>query len=1034
MPRNLRLEETQFRGIEAGTSPERMPKGTLQVADNVFLDGPIPDSGAALTTRPGAQGQLATALTSKLWDNQVYKTTAGTSQVFFAYGNGSNTAGSIVRWTKDATAVTGLTALGTFAETATRFTRLNNYVFIIGNTDGSLRRFSPDAATAEIAVGIATPTYTPVVSAVSLPLYDSGGTTSVFAKATSFGADTIPTGTFTVIQSDFSTGFTTSRNPGQELCHVSAWLVTGSGTVTECASGVDSQYPGKTYVRLDDPGSGFTSDTTGLLANKAKANAGGLGAGARKAVKFQLTFRMLSTSSDDSVLASVIIYDTGQTEITRLTQEFKNTSLNASATQSKTYSFGSLIDDTGIFYVGIAFQSGTGSHPGSNGPYVTDVTLTANEPSVTFTQNGSAVDVAGLLAYAPNQTDVLFGQQRFTYNLSAATDYSTYSQVAALYNPYYDFTNFRARFALRGGTAGTAYYTNDVQVVQDTNGKSYLAADVSTIPAANRTAIQYVDVFFPQDFSLVAPAINQGQSLFSLGALSQAGNLSTDLDYSYRIVEKDTATQIVSGGGPISIAITPTLYSAAGNVNLTAQTTLPQSTAANAISVYRRGGSFPDAAFRKVAEFAPGTPTSTTYYQWNTATHVFTDNTPDSVLTLNAPGAIDYFFRDHQPPPTACRAISVYQSRLVLATDTELWVSQIPNVVAATGLYFNRFQDPADPDPGDLGFYTRVTGGDGSAVGDAVQKMVPYRELLVIFFQTCIYLFGGIDATDFYLRRFEGDDGKGLIAPLATQVLDNQLYYLAADGVRAFDLVNTIRASRAIDTLLSPKDTFSGSALLAAAFREASFVGHADRLFVNVPIDSTVNHPNVTYVLDRRMIGRDGLATWPPFKVGEWTRWKVGELSNGFVLSSSGDTNDFYLTGPMVAGTTAGQIFKVGSAFGDKYLPSHSVTGVPMVVVGRALGGGIAELYAQRLSVALQGADVFTASFAVSASQGAESPAPYTWTGNYVYPAGGGSARRLKVSDYVRGRLLEWSVAATATTAAITLQRVGMEATTGREL
>lgn len=1049
MPRNLLLDEAGFLGLEAGTSPERMPKGTLQVADNVFLDGPLPGSNAGLSSRPGAQGQLSATLSTRIWDNQVYKTTAGVQKVYFATGNGSNTAGQIVRWTKDATATTGLTALGTFAETAVRFTRLGNYLFIIGNTDGQLRRYSPDLEAVDYPV-IATPTYRPAVTRVSLPLFDNGGTNSVFSQAGQFAADTIASGGFTITEADFANGSLTGRTTGQQLCTtpspVTAWIVT-AGTV-ECAASVDSFYPAKKYARLDEAGSGFKIDSTVILTNKAKTNTGGLGAGARKAVKFQLGFRMLSTSANDSILATILLYDSGGTQLAggTLTQTFTNESVNASATLIKTYSFGSIFDDTLPIKVGIQFTAGDGNNPGSNGPYVTDVTLTAVEPVPAFTQNGSFVDVREYIAYQQDPAGVLIGQQRFTYDLSATMDYSTKSRIAAVYNPYYDFNDFRVKFAVRSGTAGTAYYTNDVQVVSDGSGSTYLAGDLSSIPAANRTAVRYIDLFFPQDFSLTSPGLNNGQNLFGIGALVEAGNLSVDAEkYDYRIVEKSTATQVLSGGGPISVSITPTPYQAAAQISLASQTPLPQDTSITAgpvLVVYRRGGTFPDGQFRKIGEFPPGTATTATYFTWDNTNKLFTDKTPDSVLNLNADGAIDFNFRDHQVPPTGCRAIAVYNSRLCLATDTELWVSQFSPVTNATGLYFNRFEDPSDPVPQELGFYDRITGGDGAAVGDAIQAMKPYRELLVIFFQNSIYQFGGNDSTDFFIRRFEGDEGKGLIAPYACAVLDNVLFYLAADGLRTFDLQRTRRISRPIDALISPKDTFSGAALLAAAAQKASVIGHADRVYLVLPLTSSDTQPNAIYVLDRRLPGRDIALSYSvgdyagasPMH-GEWTRWKMGEISNGFVLSSAGDTDDFYLTGPgPLSGQTAGQIFKVGNAQGDKLLPANAVTGVPVFVSGRGLGGGALELYAQRMSVALQSTDPITAQFAITASQGYENPTATTWQTNYSLGAGGGSARRLKVSDIARGRLLEWSVACTPTTAMVTLQRVAIEATTGRDL
>jgi hypothetical protein len=575
-----------------------------------------------------------------------------------------------------------------------------------------------------------------------------------------------------------------------------------------------------------------------------------------------------------------------------------------------------------------------------------------------------------------------------------------------------------ARLGLRSTTAAATITGNELVFVTDaTTGKQYATVDLSTFPGS-RTAIQYLDFVPLNDFNFNVP--NIGQAPFKLGPFSFSGNLTNGGVYSYRAQE--VTGQAASGTFLTSPASNPTQYIVANQIRATGEITasgapVPTNTGAD-IDWYRQGGTFLDGLYRKIARVSPTASSTGTYWSWSTANGVYTfdDFTPDSFLESSPD--FDFLLQDHTTPPTACLAVGAYANRLALMAPAGLYISQLQSGVAA-GLYYDLADDSSAPNAPIQGFFSAITGNDGTQNGGTSTRLVNFLNRLWLLFPNAVYEFGGSDQFDFAIHRFEASEGHGLIAPRAVMVFGNALWYLSSDGLRVIDGYRSTRVSQIIDKLLNPGGAFAGAPLSATAYANASLFAAAGRIYLSAPVPGG-NDIAVLYVFDERA-------------GGVWTSWTLPAghtaVYHGATFSPSADTDDVCLLGG------DGQIYLVGpnGAQGDTLVSGGAVQPVTMSVTSRRyLADPGWDLHVARGSLIVAGGDAATT-------------ATITYTGDttasnqYVQPfafAGGpgieNDLSRFKVASRVRGRAPYWSFAAT-TTADLSLKRVEMLATSARK-
>src|SRR5262249_48119249 len=136
----------------------------------------------------------------------------------------------------------------------------------------------------------------------------------------------------------------------------------------------------------------------------------------------------------------------------------------------------------------------------------------------------------------------------------------------------------------------------------------------------------------------------------------------------------------------------------------------------------------------------------------------------------------------------------------------------------ASGMYWDLANDPSAPNAEIQGFYSAISGADGTQTSGPPARLINYLNRLWLYFENSIFEFGGSDQNDFQLARFQVDEGRGLIASRAYTIFDNKVFFLSSDGLRVMDGYVSKRVSEIIDGLLNPQGLFLGAPLSATAY------------------------------------------------------------------------------------------------------------------------------------------------------------------------------------------------------------------------
>ncbi len=797
------------------------------------------------------------------------------------------------------------------------------------------------SGTAVLTVMIVNPGAYSVTSATFTQGSTTGAGTGATFNAGVFGT-TVGTA-FTIPDATFAACSTSGVTPPSNLS--SSWNVT-AGTVEATGTTFNPLINQASYVRFDDPGSAIKS--VNYVTNLAKTNANGLGAGARKALKFLVTINFYAKTPSDTIDCTFIGDDGTGADLYRQTKTFSAFTANTASETSLIFSFSGTADDITITRFKLLLTAGQNNTSGAtNGAYGWNIRVSAIEPIVTYTQSttGQSVDIAASVLNN-DSTTIYVGDNRLTYSVGSATDLSKVNQYALAFRSLIPLGDYQVRLMIKESTGGTEYYSPYLTVATTADGTQYLPIDISQITAANRDAVLYIAIVFTGDVPVQAGTAFAGQKFLTVGPFTKSGNLSIDFaPYEWAVIEE----RITAGtpyyqtssprSDPPTIGLSPTSYLASGSIVLSSATLTDSN--ADRMTIIRRGGTFPDGLWRRIATFAPGSNASDTtngYWTWTNSTKTFVDNTPDQwLISAKSPSpgdgsaAAGLIYLEHDYTPSNIVALAARDGRVIAVVEasggTEFWVSGLTNISNGTGLYWNQVNTTATT-PGAVnivspqGWYKRLSGSLSAALGQ-VQRVVPYFESALLFLQNAVYVFGGNDFTDYYLRRFEGDDGRGLIAKRAITVAHGKVYYLAADGLREMTAQGSKIISYAInDNLFHTAGNVVFTASSPRFLQIAKYSALAEfngRLFLSLCGNGSSVASKV-YVLDTRVPGVSESA-------GAWTTWDgfaassmVNLASARGVGSSAFDANELYfLSAPDSAATGltgGGQIYLVSDPTG----------------------------------------------------------------------------------------------------------------------
>lgn len=304
--------------------------------------------------------------------------------------------------------------------------------------------------------------------------------------------------------------------------------------------------------------------------------------------------------------------------------------------------------------------------------------------------------------------------------------------------------------------------------------------------------------------------------------------------------------------------------------------------------------------------------------QWNHSTGVFVDNTTDSSLEVNIP---TFLLSGRTPLPVGATCLTEWQSHMVAAIGSSLYVSWAIPAGNNTGLYFNtvNVSDPNDIAQSVKGAYFDTGGADN----DPIQALVPLGPYLIVWKQRSIFLLTGVDAASFSLLPHTLRGGLGLTAPLASAVIGFGAWFLAPDGVYSYDGTNDpTTTSTDIRPLLNPSSRNLPS-LNPAAYAASFMVWHGQRLYLCAPGSAGDLTPTVIYVYDSESVGPDA--------EGGWVRWTEMNFTSAASLTQSTNTDDLYFAGQ------DGQIYSLNGT-GDTAVAGGQSTGITVNFLGRKLG------------------------------------------------------------------------------------------------
>lgn len=1057
--------EINFKGMNATRSPEALGPGELQLLiDGAIVENQQGQAGGVIQTRPGKRAQLTSALPGKVTYQKVFQDATGVQHTICAVTSSPTaTTGYLYDWVKGATTATQLTSLGLFNSYLVQIALLSTYAYIVGATDGLLRR-TDLVSTFAVASSPISPTTAPTVNLTSWSS-DTNNIASAWATDTLNSAPDVVNGGFSSGSAYYSTSVT-----GWDVPTGSVQWLNNAGVIANLTPPPgSSRYSGiipdtigyrgavitqPTFAQIDDAASYFIShdyivNATLSNANNTFGQENGTGTGTtRRASHFLFTCAYITSSGgfNDSFDATVFFFDASHNPTVQQTVTFTPQQVGTVVALGAMFSFAGVDPTELVFYKLACGNPGTAVRTtGGAGPYISQVSCVPYEPQVTFSNDGTQqVGINGITRFSnqplrpldtniADQSVIFWGGMRYSHVFSAAIDFTKYTTInIPLTLNITPANGLSATLNFKADAAHAGIRSNPLMLLQSSSGQVYFQTDVSALTptngfGTNLNSIGVVELIFTVDTPLATGTVVPDKPLV-LSALGFPGNLSIDLDYSLRFTEatsNDPATRLESGGSPLSAEFVPDGLNATYVATIPAPVNASGPDMANFYGIYRQGGTFPDPYFRleSVLPLATGITTipnltwnsgTGTYtgtsaisgladFTWNPTTRVYTSNVPDSDLSLAA------FLFDHDATPTGAQTIEVYQNRLLLTVGNQLYISALTTGISA-GLYYSNAPDPNNPNYEIQGNLIPIGGQEGTTLGQTIRRLYAYRGRCLIMFETSTYVLQGINNTNFSVYQDAAIRGVGIIAPNAIALVDNRLWFLTNQGLISYDYQSLNQdLAYPIGKLLNPNGMAFGQALNASAYAKANMLSNAGRLFLSVP-SGTSTLVNTTYVCDVR-------------NGGNWAIWNCGEVLSGESFDGAIDQNE------LILGDGAGMISSVqGGVFGDTATAAGSVSPVTLQAKLRPM---VDEQFSLEALTSTGTVDVQDASdtfnLTCSGPNGITASVALPLTvGDDVFVPGHGAPFRWP--SYVRGRYLVLSFAVTSTLPVV-VRRLVLKAT-----
>ena len=179
---------------------------------------------------------------------------------------------------------------------------------------------------------------------------------------------------------------------------------------------------------------------------------------------------------------------------------------------------------------------------------------------------------------------------------------------------------------------------------------------------------------------------------------------------------------------------------------------------------------------------------SNPYYVWNATTHVLTDNTPDTWLTL---ANLMSFSRN--PMPTTPNSIGISQGRIWASVGNLLYSSWLYNTDNSAPMMTTLVPNLSDPNYPVAGIWFPVS-ADGSdtivnmeSYGTPVAAGQQFGGGLLVFNKRSVCMVQGTDASDFAVREYDYQLGVGLVAMRGfARINADEVIFMGPDRLHVF--------------------------------------------------------------------------------------------------------------------------------------------------------------------------------------------------------------------------------------------------------
>jgi len=881
-----------WRGMNSRVAPERLEPGFASYISNLY-----PNEDGVLELRPGWRGLLTTAQANPIYGLTAYR--VGTvHRLFWASG----TALYAMENTEAATASAVTGSVTVAAGTGVQTTRWGSYIYGIDGTNAMFRwnGASWPASNATAVSSLTTPTSAPTVTlGSSATLVSDIGVLTNYSQPYSLTTGNFYPNKLSITDPNFdaSSGITIN----------SPWNDSTTGQPTE-TNGVTIS-GNLNYLAMDSFGGSNVPEYVRSIALTCPADADGTGA---KLYLFQAYAWSNTAGSEAQVLeAQVQLYNSTPTLITGTDAPQYSMVLSSSTASAvwMVFDHRNVTSDPNTFKVKI----GAPNAVSTKGIGVNRVQVYVPEQKFNVTSSGNSMSVkrGSVLGF----NGVLYTAGLRVYNTSISNQ--NWSGKTGI---FFDITTppevmgLSLRLLLKSGGSWTA----GGNLFKDPNG-GYVA-DLTQFSSSVLADVDGIGFEFTEDvvveglvngirYQVALPVwgntVIPDNTVFTLNAIKDAGELSNGYTYTYRFSEWDGASVTTStyettdgsesSGSPISIDVTTTSGQRQATVTIPART--------NAISdqylVWREGGVYDDGRYRLV-----GVATA------SASAVNFTDNVSDATL-FDRP--IYQIGRD--PFPSGLTAIAVHQRRLWAAKGNTIYVSWVLNEGQETGVYTTLTPDPDDP-------YLGVKGAsftlDAASNKDDIKALVPMGTVMLAIREYSVSVISGYDASNFAAQPYMQGNDAGMVGGTAAAVR-GKAWYMSPLGVMEFNGDQPVWVSDDVETSMTARSP------------NPQICYYNDRVFVfndsTVGSDGLGNGNNEqVHVYDYRT---EGWVRWTTPGTGTSSAMAIGNIRRTSLFSGSRDGQIYVLN--LEGGNST-------ITYGDKATPAASASAVSYELITRAYG------------------------------------------------------------------------------------------------